>query len=598
MDQGRDLLAKEQEGRDLLGEYKASKPKEPTFSEKAGAVAYGLGTSTLGALGDIESFVVPEQLKAGGFAEKTYLPSTKDIQKAYEKIGIPKPREEVRGYQTAGELAPVIGAGGKILYDVGKAGISKLRGFMGGGKELAEQLKTTTGRTVTEEAERAGKKAETAESGAAAAQRVAEIQAGKPAEAYAQLPGVKMLQEAGVTKPIPQTLDDIGNALKNRANVVYNDLKNVRERNADYLKKEAFSLALSKEKAGQKVADTEVFKQALKKIDSEVINPDTKLTDASIDAIKNQLDAVKRAMNPRQVDPATGVVIGKPVSFQGLENLRRFLRDRSNGLPAEGFDAIGQQQAGRLAKIVEDVMSDFSEGRINRFINQYRKDSEPMRVFQSKVGKALVDEQLVGKGVNYAKVPAQSIPAKAFSNPDDYKALVDAFGGNKTFAQLLGRRYFASKLESIKDAKGIENFIRDNRTMLKETDFLKSAERYAMDVRQAETRGAKATELGKAKGTVAQQQRALEQDLRLIGSDVERARDIGEISKQAEKVADTLQKAGRISIEQRDQILRNINQIQDLEKKRQFVRRTIQIGLGGAVGTGALTSGYGLITGR
>jgi hypothetical protein len=36
------------------------------------------------------------------------------------------------------------------------------------------------------------------------------------------------------------------------------------------------------------------------------------------------------------------VVTGKPVSFEGLETLRRFLRDRSYGLPAEGFDAIGQ----------------------------------------------------------------------------------------------------------------------------------------------------------------------------------------------------------------------------------------------------------------
>lgn len=596
--EGRDLLAKEQEGRDLLGEYKASKPKEPTFSEKAGAVAYGLGTSTLGALGDIESFVVPEQLKAGGFAEKTYLPSTKDIQKAYEKIGIPKPREEVRGYQTAGELAPVIGAGGKILYDVGKAGISKLRGFMGGGKELAEQLKTTTGGRVAEEAERAGKKAETAESRAAAAQRIAERQAGRPSESYAQLPGVTMAREAGVTKPIPQTMDEIGTTIKAEADKVYEKLKTTRAENAERLKADAFDFAFSREKAGEKVADTDAFKEGFKKVQAEIINPETKLTDASVDAIKNQLLQVKRALSPREVDEATGIVRGKPVSFQGLENLRRMLGDRARGLPAEGFDAIGQQQAGRLEQIVEDIMSDFSGGRIDKFINQYRKDSEPMRVFQSKVGKALVDEQLVGKGVNYAKVPAQAIPAKAFKNREDYKALVDAFGGNETLARQLGQRYFASQLEGIKDAKGVEKFIRDNRTMLRETDFLRSAERYAMDVRQAETRGARATQMGEARGTVAQQQRALEQDLRLIGSDVERARDIGEIGQQAKKVADTLQKAGRISIEQRDQILRSINQIQDLEKKRQFVRRAIQIGLGGTIGTGAVTSGYGLLTGR
>ncbi|NDD58629.1 MAG: nitronate monooxygenase, partial [Chlamydiae bacterium] len=90
------------------------------------------------------------------------------------------------------------------------------------------------------------------------------------------------------------------------------------------------------------------FKEAFKKIQAEIVNPETKLTDASVDAIKNQLLQVKRAMNPREVDEATGIVRGKPVSFQGLENLRRMLGDRARGLPAEGFDAIGQQQAGRL----------------------------------------------------------------------------------------------------------------------------------------------------------------------------------------------------------------------------------------------------------
>jgi hypothetical protein len=587
MEEGRNLLAKETEGRNLLSEYKPAKSKEPTFSEKAGAVAYGLGTSTLGALGDIESFVVPEQIKAGGFAEKTYLPSTKDIQKAYEKIGIPKPREEVSGYQKAGELAPAVGAGGKILLDVGKAGISKLRGFMGGGKQLAEQLKTTTAGRVSEEAQRAAKKAQTEEQFASAAEQIAQREAGKPSAAYAQMPGVKMGTEAGVTKPIPQTMDEIGNVIKNKADEVFDNLKNVRERNASVLKKDAFGFALEKEKKGLKVADTQAYQKALKSIDAAINNPDTKLTNASIDAIKNQLTQVKNAINPRQVDPATGIAIGKPVSFQGLENLRRFLGDRARGLPAEGFDAIGQQQAGRLEKLVDEIMIEFSEGKIKRFINQYRKDSEPMRVFQTKVGKALVNEQLAGKGVNYAKVPAQSIPNQAFASPENYKALVDAFGGNKTYTKLLGQRYFASQLEGIKDAQGIEKFIRDNRTMLKETDFLKSAEKYAMDVRKAETRGAKATKMGEARTASAAEQRKLQEDLNVIGSDVARARNISEINAQTKNAVDRLYDAGRMTLKQRDQVLNNINKIKDLEEKRAaamtFIKIALPSGVGGTV---------------
>ena len=210
-----------------------------------------------------------------------------------------------------------------------------------------------------------------------------------------------------------------------------------------------------------------------------------------------------------------------------------------------------------------------------------------MRVFQSKVGKALVDEQLVGKGVNYAKVPAQSIPDKAFKTREDFKAVVDAFGGNENLARQLGQRYFASKLEGIKDAKGIEKFIRDNRTMLRETDFLRSAEKYAMDVRRAETRGAKATERGAARTITAKEQRALQQDLNRLGSDLERAKDINEISSQASKVADRLEKSGVINLQQRDQMLREINSIADAQRKRQAVQKVIAWALGGGTLYGA-----------
>jgi hypothetical protein len=112
---GRNLLAEEPAGRNLLAEPK--KEKEPGFTEKAGAVAYGLGTSTLGTLGDVEKFLNPT--KGEKFmGRETIFPTTEEAQKGYEKIGIPKPRESVKGYQTAGELIPAVAGGGKLLYDL------------------------------------------------------------------------------------------------------------------------------------------------------------------------------------------------------------------------------------------------------------------------------------------------------------------------------------------------------------------------------------------------------------------------------------------------------------------------------------------------
>jgi hypothetical protein len=579
---GRDLLA-EPSGRDLLAEPK--KEKEPGFTEKAGAVAYGLGTSTLGTLGDVEKFLNPT--KGEKFmGRETIFPTTEEAQKGYEKIGIPKPRESVKGYQTAGELIPAVAGGGKLLYDLGKFGVSKIGSMMGGGKDLAETLKSTTAGRVSEEAAKAGKKAETAESRAGAAERITEREAGKPGVAYGQMPGVTMATEAGVAKPIPQSMDEIGSSIKQTADKIYNDLKTTRANNAATNKTAAFGDAKNKELAGELVENTSAYKDAKKMVTDALTDPDTKLTVASVDSIKNQLKQVKRALDPRYVDEATGVVMGRPVSFEGLENLRRFLRDRSYGLPAEGFDAISQQQAGKLADAVEKVMVEFSP-KIKTFLNQYKKDSEPMRVFQTKVGKALIDEQLIGKGANYAAVPAQSIPGKVFKSKEDYAALIDALGGNKQLAQDAAQKYFVAQLEGIKDARSVEKFVRDNRTMLKETGVYDMANRYAKTIADAEKRGARATEMGKTRTATATEQRALQQDLTRLGTDVERARDVGEISQQAANVANRLEKAGILSIAQRDQLLREINQIEDLQKKRELIQKVIKWGLGGGTAYGA-----------
>jgi hypothetical protein len=589
---GRDLLSEEpSKGRDLLSE--SSSPKEPGFVEKAGAVAYGMGTSALGSLGDIEEFVVPTQLKGGApMGRETYLPTTKDIQKIYGAVGIPKPREDVSGYQTAGELVPAVLAGGKAVYELGKYGAGKIGKMMSGGKDLAEELQKTTGKRVQEEISTAGTQAETAQSRALAAEKIAQREAGKGETAYSQLPGVTVSTEAGATKAIPQSLNEIGTNIRTKVDEKYNALKATRETNTKANKAEAFNFALNKEMAGQKVSDTGVFKKAIIKIDNEITNPDTDLAIASVDSIKNQLKQIKKAMG---VDPDTGVAVGKGVSFEGLEILRRFLRDRASGLPAEGFDAISQRQAGELAKTVEGVMEDFSP-KIRKFIDQYRIDSEPMRVFQTKVGKALTDEQLFGRGVNYAKVPAQSIPTKVFKSPEDYRALIQALGDDVKLAEQSAQRYFVSQLESKKTNDQLRQFLLDNRTMLKETNSLRMADDYVKAAITAQQRGAKVTEMGATRTATAAEKEKLKNTLIRINSDLENTKNINEINSQVLKMANTLQDAGVINIQQREKFLKEIRAIENAEDKRKYVRDAIRLGIPVAIGSAGVTGAYNFFT--
>ena len=54
----------------------------------------------------------------------------------------------------------------------------------------------------------------------------------------------------------------------------------------------------------------------------------------------------------------------------------------------------------------EDIANNFDKA-----INEYKRDSEFLRAYNTKIGKALTEQQLVGEGFNIAKVPAANIPA-------------------------------------------------------------------------------------------------------------------------------------------------------------------------------------------
>lgn len=539
-------------------------------------------------------------------SQETVLPGITDIYTPAAEIArdvggaifperLTTPTEQTKGFTELGEAAGLPVAPGTILK-VGSKGysqISKLvnQAFGGDAKRLADQLKTYASSRSGAEAESAMKLAEQAESRSKIAEKAATKQSRQAEEAFKDLPGTKTEMEAGRFKPVPETADTIGTRIRDYAENIYKTLKDRRSANAEKLKTEAFSEALAKEQAGQRVEGTQSFKNALKTIDDALVNPDTKLTNASVPEIENQLKKIKAALNPREVDPLTGVVTGRPVSFEGLETLRRFLKDRAFGLPAEGFDAISQQQAGKLAKVVEGIMEEFSP-KIKTFIEQYAKDSEPLRVFQSKVGKALIDEQLLGKGTNYANVAAESIPKKVFQSREAYQGLIDAFGGNKAFAENQAKRYFAGELEKIAgDSKAIEKFIANNRTMLNLTNSRDIAESYIRQIRSAEKRGEALTGAAKSEADIAKTMSANKDKYNNIRINMDNAATPKDVANVTETLARQLLSDKIISEQQYSRLIEQGNRISKLEKDANEAKRKLYIAaakIGGTGLTGAL----------
>lgn len=249
----------------------------------------------------------------------------------------------------------------------------------------------------------------------------------------------------------PQTATQTGTSIRESVAPAFEKLKETRTANAEKNKGEAFGDALKREVAGERVKDTKAYVDAIKEINNALTNPQTGLSNAPVDTIKNQLTKVKQALSPKDFDPEL-----PDVSFEGLEKLRRFLRDRAYGLPAEGFDAISQQQAGKLADAVENIQKEFSP-KFSTFLEQYRLDSQPLNLFKTKLGEAIVGKEEFDMG-RFAHDPA-TLGSKFFKSETGVKDLVTLLGGDAAKAESIARGYIASKLENA-SAKDVENFLK------------------------------------------------------------------------------------------------------------------------------------------
>ena len=582
-------------------------PVKASFGEKAEGFVYGLATGIPGMLGDIET-MLPGGSEVGVKGQgalkgkETVFPTTENIREGLTKIGLPPPpNPAVKGYITAGEVAPAVVAGGKGLYEAGKGlyGGAKMLGerlALGKtSKALAEDLRLASKKQAGQIAKTSGEEMTAAEQRAAIAGK-AEEKAGRGGEiALKPLPGVTTEMEAGRFKPIAQTAQDIGTKIKDSANKVMDRLKATRDTNAKINKQAAFGEAFEKEALGQSIKDTKAYNNALEEIDTMIKNPTTGLSNAPVGEIENQLKKVRGILDRTIVDVDGTVISRMPASFEGLEDARRFLRDRSYGMPAEGYDAISQQMAGRLADRIEAIQKEFSP-KIEKFLTQYKKDSEPLRVFQSKVGKALTDVQLPGGGTNFASVSSQDIPGRVFKSKENYSALVDAFGGDRKLAEAEAKRYFASQLESKGTAKEAENFIRQNRAMLKETNSLPMAEKYAIDLRTYESRTGAAGQVKKSEETIAKEKKQLVQDYQTFESDLSvAANDPTKIVTASNNLAKRMLDHGQIDQMQYRELQRQIEKVRLTVRDANQMKDQIKLFVYRALGYGAVATvgGYG-----
>ena len=118
-------------------EYFSDPSHRRNLGKDIGAFAYGRGTSVLGAPGDIEQFAtttVPKWFgakeplydasKLFGDTSRTFFPTSEQIKSGLKSVGIEKPSEESRAFETAGELSPLAASVPSLV----KGGVKLLAG--------------------------------------------------------------------------------------------------------------------------------------------------------------------------------------------------------------------------------------------------------------------------------------------------------------------------------------------------------------------------------------------------------------------------------------------------------------------------------------
>jgi hypothetical protein len=282
----------------------------------------------------------------------------------------------------------------------------------------------------------------------------------------------------------PRTATEVGEEARDIANTRLQQLKGVRDQQATKDLDEIKTIVQTKEQAGQGIEGTSAFAAAKQTLKDKLIDPLSKrvsLTGPEAAAVAE----VRRDLTGTILDPITGEVTQKKLSFAALDNLRRRLGDRAAGAPATGYEAIGQQQAKELKQLVENVMDEFVGGKFKTYLGNYKKNSEPINQFEIKLGKKLTGT--LDRPIGEFEVDPITLPKSIFSSARNVDDFIELIGGDKAAVERLARNYVSEQLAG-KSPSQINTFLSTNKGWLSKfptvrDDFAKFASKAEQEAR-------------------------------------------------------------------------------------------------------------------
>ena len=312
--------------------------------------------------------------------------------------------------------------------------------------------------------------------------------------------GQQRVQAAQFQVGEPKRISDIGTDIREGFTSVLDRLRKTRSDNAKTYSQEAFGEAFQKEAAGASFAQTKAAQNAVQELNTMLKNPVTGTVGVPEGTIRNQIQGIRdvlQGFRRAQGDGGQVIDVALRPSFEQLEIIRRSLRDRASGLPAEGYDAIGQQMAGRLADLVENTQKEFAP-KFAAFLERYKADSQPINRFVNNLAKRVTGRE----EADFAqfKVDPASLADNVFASRQGVTQLIETAPEQ---AENIARSYVANTLQNA-DAPAVQRFLSDRKTQdwldlfpRLQQELMAGAQRLGIVERRSSARG----QLAKALGT-------------------------------------------------------------------------------------------------
>lgn len=287
-----------------------------------------------------------------------------------------------------------------------------------------------------------------------------------PETALRQMPGVRTVEEAGRYRPVPMTAGQVGNYARDKATQYATTIRKARNEAANKNMQAAIDRAEEMQNSGYFINKNPLIRD----IDNAIERGGSADYLRTLQGLKNDLQNTK--------------------DFRGVEVIRRKLGDAAFGAPEEGYAAIGQNYARDAYRTLTDQMKAYfsrpgDAGVFSRYLNDYERLSEKLRVYGTKVGQGLT--KTASPTGEFVVKSGEQISKDIFSSAKNYKEFVAAVGNDRQVAEAAARRYFAGKLEGLNTPEKVEMLIKNNRELLREMPSVQKQieQQYLTPLRQA-----------------------------------------------------------------------------------------------------------------